>query len=234
MEPSGIIAFITANGVVIVVVLLSLLILLTAFIALCVTEISSINHNTREQSDTLEEMKNSQLEAINTLIGVVRSLREDVNELTDRTDYSFEIEETRKYQKEMLHEQKNIVSYFKEQILPEQVQAYFSVGEGKNANLIIENQNKFFPFENLSLSANYVESDDNYESEKLKKICDAIDSVKNISIPPEGSYSIPLKGVNTEIKEIIVNFKNTINAHITITYSVNNNKKELSVEIPLC
>lgn len=153
MEQSGIISFITANGVVIVIMLLLLLTLLIAFVALCVTEISWIYRSNREQADKLEEIKNSQNECFNSLIGVVRSLRKDVEEvkeLIDQIECDSNQEETKKYQEEMVKAQRNIVSYLKEQIFPEQVRAYFTADGMKILNLVIENQNKFYSFDNVS------------------------------------------------------------------------------------
>ncbi|SHH41542.1 hypothetical protein SAMN05720761_11471 [Fibrobacter sp. UWCM] len=236
MEQSSIISFITANGVVIVIVLLLLLTLLIAFVALCVTEISWIYRSNREQADKLEEIKNSQNESFNSLIGVVRSLREDVEEvkeLIDQIECDSNQEETKKYQEEMVKAQRNIVSYLKEQISPEQVRAYFTADGMKILNLVIENQNKFYSFDNVSLSIDYVESYNKNESEKIKKMCDIIDSVKNISVAPEEHYVIPLDKADMTIKEIYIEAKISITVHITITYCINNVQKEVSVELPL-
>ncbi len=218
MGQSNLIAFIIENRVVIVVLLLFLLVLLTALIFILIYTVIS---NIQNSLDNLKSNQDKQTKEIISLEEKMSELSWGINSLgIDRS------------QIEMLYEQKNIISYFKKEILPEQVLVFFAANSDRKIySIVIENQNKFYTLNNVSLSVNYTEIGCKNMSESLKKISDLIELVKNVSIAPEERYTIPLN--NIPYREI---FKRTnicfIEVHIAATYNVDGKQKDLSVTVP--
>ena len=217
MGQSNLIAFIIENRVVIVVLLLFLLVLLTALIFILIyTVISNIQNS-------LDNLKSNQDKQTKEII----SLKEKMSELSWGIN-SLGIDRS---QIEMLYEQKNIISYFKKEILPEQVLVFFAANSDlKIYSIVIENQNKFYTLNNVSLSVNYTEIGYKNMSESLKKISDLIELVKNVSIAPEERYTIPLN--NIPYREYFKHRRCFIEVNVSATYNVDGKQKDLSVTVP--
>ncbi len=216
MVQSNLIAFIIENRVVIVVLLLFLLVLLTALILILTYIATSNTHNSLEY---LEREQDKQTNQIISLKNVLSNLPTNDN----LAIYNNQIE--------MLYEQKNIISYFKKEILPEQVLVFFAAkNDLKIYSIVIENQNKFYTLNNVSLSVSYTEIGRQNISENLKQLCELIESVKNISIAPEKRYTIPLNDI--PYGEYFKHRRCFIEVHVSAAYNVDGKQKDLSVTVP--
>jgi hypothetical protein len=216
MGQSNLIAFIIENRVVIVVLLLFLLVLLTALILILIY-IAAVN--THNSLDYLEREQDKQTNQIISLKNILSNLPTNDN----LAIYNNQIE--------MLYEQKNIISYFKKEILPEQVLVFFAAkNDLKIYSIVIENQNKFYTLNNVSLSVSYTEIGRQNISENLKQLCELIESVKNISIAPEKRYTIPLNDI--PYREYFKHRRCFIEVNVSATYNVDGKQKDLSVTVP--
>ena len=216
MGQSNLIAFIIENRVVIVVLLLFLLVLLTALILILIY-IAAVN--THNSLDYLEREQDKQTNQIISLKNILSNLPTNDN----LAIYNNQIE--------MLYEQKNIISYFKKEILPEQVLIFFAAkNDLKIYSIVIENQNKFYTLNNVSLSVSYTEIGRQNISERLKQLCELIESVKNISIAPEKRYTIPLNDI--PYREYFKHRRCFIEVNVSATYNVDGKQKDLSVTVP--
>ena len=219
MGQSNLIAFIIENRVVIVVLLLFLLVLLTALILILIY-IAAVN--THNSLDYLEREQDKQTNQIISLKNILSNLPTNDN----LAIYNNQIE--------MLYEQKNIISYFKKEILPEQVLVFFAAKSEKNDlkiySIVIENQNKFYTLNNVSLSVSYTEIGRQNISENLKQLCELIESVKNISIASEKRYTIPLNDI--PYREYFKHRRCFIEVNVSATYNVDGKQKDLSVTVP--
>ena len=216
MGQSNLIAFIIENRVVIVVLLLFLLVLLTALILILIY-IAAVN--THNSQDYLEREQDKQTNQIISLKNILSNLPTNDN----LAIYNNQIE--------MLYEQKNIISYFKKEILPEQVLVFFAAkNDLKIYSIVIENQNKFYTLNNVSLSVSYTEIGRQNISENLKQLCELIESVKNISIASEKRYTIPLNDI--PYREYFKHRRCFIEVNVSATYNVDGKQKDLSVTVP--
>ena len=216
MGQSNLIAFIIENRVVIVVLLLFLLVLLTALILILIY-IAAVN--THNSLDYLEREQDKQTNQIISLKNILSNLPTNDN----LAIYNNQIE--------MLYEQKNIISYFKKEILPEQVLVFFAAkNDLKIYSIVIENQNKFYTLNNVSLSVSYTEIGRQNISENLKQLCELIESVKNISIASEKRYTIPLNDI--PYREYFKHRRCFIEVNVSATYNVDGKQKDLSVTVP--
>jgi len=216
MSQPNLIAFIIENRDVIVVLLLFFLVFLTVLILILIYIAAVNTHNSLEY---LEREQDKQTNQIISLKNILSNLPTNDN----LAIYNNQIE--------MLYEQKNIISYFKKEILPEQVLIFFAAkNDLKIYSIVIENQNKFYTLNNVSLSVSYTEIGRQNISERLKQLCELIESVKNISIAPEKRYTIPLNDI--PYREYFKHRRCFIEVNVSATYNVDGKQKDLSVTVP--
>ncbi|MBR5692313.1 MAG: hypothetical protein IKX42_01295 [Fibrobacter sp.] len=237
MNQSDLLSFMTEYGIVIVIILLSLGLIASLIISI----INAIDSDSKsklflqlsEDTRTLIENQNEQIDILHRLDSNLSGLTEQIENhfLTqDSTDSILDDLRKEAYEsrQELIRAQRNIVSYFKEDILPEQVIAYFAPVKGKS--IIISNQNTYHSFNITSLSVKDIEANEKIQPEILNQLRDTIEHSKEITIAPDERYTISLEGIPLTFLDVL---RTSMYLQINLSYQIKGKQKELSVECPL-
>lgn len=241
MNQSDLLSFMTEYGIVIVIILLSLG-LIASLIIFIINAIDSDSKSKlclqlSEDTRTLIEKQNEQIDTLHQIVSNLSSLTDQLESHFLTQDNAESIldclqQDAHECQQELIRTQRNIVSYFKEDILPEQVTASFAPNTGKGLCLNIANQNTYHSFNIVSLSVKHIEADKKIQSEVLNRLRDTIECSKDITIAPDEHYTLSLEGIPLTFLDV-VRAQISMYLQINLSYQIKEKQKELSVECPL-